>query len=145
MELHLESVDCRGLLDEVVAGLRPLADEKRLALEVHSDPKSVALNCDRRAVSQILINLTNNAIKFTDEGSVRIKLGQRSAGARRVTRFAVSDTGRGIAPADLERLFAAFEQIGADARRVEGTGLGLHISQRDADPVRPVSSRSVRS
>jgi PAS domain S-box-containing protein len=129
MELHPESVDCRGLVDELVAGLQPLADEKGLALEVHSSPKSVALNCDRRAVSQILINLTNNAIKFTDEGSVRIELAQRSAGARRVTRFAVTDTGRGIAAADQERLFGAFEQIGDDAHRFEGTGLGLSISQ----------------
>jgi signal transduction histidine kinase len=90
----------------------------------------VELTCDRRAVSQILINLTNNAIKFTDNGSVRLELSQRLDGNRSVTRFAVIDTGRGIAPEDHKHLFAAFEQIkNADAPAPEGTGLGLHISQ----------------
>jgi PAS domain S-box-containing protein len=130
LELHLEPFNCPELLEEVAAGLRPLAEQKGLGLEVLCCADPVELTCDRRAVSQILINLTNNAIKFTDSGSVRLELSQRLEANRSVTRFAVIDTGRGIAPEHHARLFAAFEQIkNADTPMREGTGLGLHISQ----------------
>jgi PAS domain S-box-containing protein len=130
MELHPEALDCQALLDEVGVGLQPLADERGLLLEVVAASQPIELFCDRRAVTQILINLTNNAIKFTDNGGVRLELSQRVDGGRSLTRFAVIDTGRGIALEDQARLFAAFEQIaGTGARAVEGTGLGLHISQ----------------
>jgi PAS domain S-box-containing protein len=130
LELHDESIDCRDLLEEVVVGLRPLADEKALALELVHDLDRLELCSDRRALSQILINLANNAIKFTDEGSVRLGLSRRRDDVGLVTRFSVTDTGRGIRVEDQERLFAAFEQIGGpDARPYEGTGLGLYICQ----------------
>jgi protein-histidine pros-kinase len=130
LELDPEPINCPELLEEVAAGLRPLAEKKGVGLDVLCCADRVELTCDRRAVSQILINLTNNAIKFTDNGSVRLELSQRLDGNRSVTRFAVIDTGRGIAPEDHKHLFAAFEQIkNADAPAPEGTGLGLHISQ----------------
>jgi len=129
LELHPEPIDCPELLEEVAGGLRPLAEQKGLTLDVRCCAAPVKMTCDRRAVSQILINLTNNAIKFTDNGSARLELSQRLDGNRPVTRFAVIDTGRGIAPEDHARLFAAFEQIkNASAPVGEGTGLGLHIS-----------------
>jgi len=129
-ELHPEPINCPELLDEVADGLRPLAQQKGLGLDVLCCADPAELTSDRRAVSQILINLTNNAIKFTDNGSVRLDLTQRLDGNRSVTRFAVIDTGRAIAPEDHKRLFAAFEQIKNAAAPVrEGTGLGLHISQ----------------
>ncbi|MGD1056011.1 MAG: ATP-binding protein [Solirubrobacteraceae bacterium] len=82
------------------------------------------------AISQILINLANNAIKFTDHGSVRLELSQRIDRERSLTRFAVIDTGPGIAPEDQAQLFTAFEQITrTDARPIDSTGLGLHISR----------------
>jgi PAS domain S-box-containing protein len=128
-ELHPEPINCPELLQEVAGGLRPLADKKGLRLDILRCADPVKLTCDRRALSQILINLTNNAIKFTDNGNVRLELSQRADGDQSVTRFAVIDTGRGIAPEDHARLFAAFEQIkDADAPVGEGTGLGLHIS-----------------
>jgi PAS domain S-box-containing protein len=134
LELHPEKFDCLALLDEVAVGLRPLAAEKGLDLEVAPAPAAIELFCDRRAVSQILINLTNNAIKFTDHGSVRLELSQQIDRERSLTRFAVIDTGPGIAPEDQTRLFTAFEQIAnTDARPIEGTGLGLHISQTLAE------------
>jgi protein-histidine pros-kinase len=130
LELHPEPFNFLKLAEEVAEGLRPLAERKGLGLEVRCRVDPAELTCDRRAVSQILINLTNNAIKFTDYGSVRLDLSQRLDGNRSLTRFAVIDTGRGIAPEDHERLFAAFEQIKkAGAPLGEGTGLGLHISQ----------------
>ncbi|HSZ14742.1 MAG TPA: PAS domain S-box protein [Solirubrobacteraceae bacterium] len=130
LELHDESIDCRDLLEEVAVGLRPLADEKAIALELAGELDRLELRSDRRALSQILINLANNAIKFTDKGSVRLGLSRRREDGDLVTRFSVTDTGHGIRVEDQERLFAAFEQIGGpDARPYEGTGLGLYICQ----------------
>ncbi|MGD1059480.1 MAG: PAS domain S-box protein [Solirubrobacteraceae bacterium] len=136
VELHPEAFDCHALMDEVAVGLRPLAQEKGLNLEVAPVLTAIELFCDRRAVSQILINLTNNAIKFTDRGSVRLELSQRIDRERSLTRFAVIDTGPGIALEDQARLFTAFARIAsADARQIEGTGLGLHISRALADAI----------
>ena len=136
VDLHPEAFDCHALLDEVAVGLRPLAEEKGLDLEVAPGLAAIELFCDRRAVSQVLINLTNNAIKFTDHGGVRLELSQRIDRERSLTRFAVIDTGPGIALEDQARLFTAFERIAsADARQIEGTGLGLHISRALADAI----------
>jgi len=130
LELKIESIDCRDLLEDVAVGLRPLAEEKGIALEVLDAEDGLELSSDRRALSQILINLANNAIKFTDQGSVRLELIRQHDDGASVTRFGVTDTGCGIRAEDRERLFAAFEQIGApDARPYEGTGLGLYICQ----------------
>ena len=88
------------------------------------------LRNDRRALSQILINLANNAIKFTEHGLVRLELSQQREAEKLLTRFTVTDTGPGIKPGDQERLFAAFEQVESSTLRPqEGTGLGLYISQ----------------
>ncbi|MBI2189560.1 MAG: hypothetical protein HYU37_20890 [Acidobacteria bacterium] len=86
---------------------------------------------DRRALSQILLNLTNNAIKFTEAGTVRIDVRRGHANGRATTEISVIDTGVGIRPEDRGRLFQAFEQIDTGpGRRREGTGLGLHLSQK---------------
>jgi two-component system, sensor histidine kinase and response regulator len=130
LELKIEPIDCRDLLEDVAVGLRPLAEEKGITLEVLDAEDGLELSSDRRALSQILINLANNAIKFTDQGSVRLELSRQHDDEASVTRFGVIDTGCGIRPEDRERLFAAFEQIGGpDARPYEGTGLGLYICQ----------------
>jgi signal transduction histidine kinase len=128
LELKIEPIVCRELVEEVIGGLRPLADEKQLELGVVAPADPLQVHSDRRALSQILINLTNNAIKFTDQGTVHLEVSQHHDGGPLVTRFAVSDTGCGIKASDQERLFAAFEQIGSStARPYEGTGLGLYI------------------
>jgi len=129
-QLHLEAIDCGELLEEVAVGLRPLADEKRIALAVLADGERLELRSDRRALSQILINLTNNAIKFTDDGGVQLELSRRHDEQGPLTRFSVTDTGCGIRAEDRKLLFAAFEQVGGpSAHPYEGTGLGLHICQ----------------
>jgi protein-histidine pros-kinase len=128
-ELKIELISGTDLLEEVAVALRPLADKQGIALRVLAPPE-IAVHTDRRALTQILINLANNAIKFTDEGEVALELTQHPNGAGTVTRFNVIDTGHGIKPDDQERLFAAFVQIGGDgANPYEGTGLGLYICQ----------------
>jgi len=131
VELQAEAVECGAVLDEVVAALRPLGEAKGLAFAARAPEGAPMVRTDRRALTQILLNLANNAIKFTDRGSVTIEVTQQRTGGGPRTRFNVVDTGVGIASADQTRLFQAFEQLGVPgSRRHEGTGLGLHLSQK---------------
>ena len=134
VEMNLTAVPCRPIVDEVAATLRPAAEEKGLRLETRLPANDIAVQTDRRAVQQILINLTNNAIKFTSAGTISIELEETVREQRRFILLSVADTGPGISPADQERLFQPFTQIGGAARaRVEGTGLGLYLSRKLAE------------
>jgi CHASE2 domain-containing sensor protein/nitrogen-specific signal transduction histidine kinase len=103
-----------------------------------SDKLPVAIEIDEKRLRQVLINLLGNAIKFTDSGSVTFTVDpletesnsneSPSAGIR----FQIKDTGIGMAPDQLEKIFLPFEQVGSLGRQSEGTGLGLAISQRIA-------------
>ena len=85
-------------------------------------------------LSQILINLTNNAIKFTERGEVTISFTQQIEHDAVVTRIQIADTGCGIKPENRTKLFQAFSQIDSSTtRQYEGTGLGLHVSQKLAE------------
>jgi signal transduction histidine kinase len=130
VELNVEPIDCQGLMEEVTVGLRPLAEKKGLELAMVAPADRLEVHTDRRVLSQILINLANNAIKFTDQGAVRLQLSRQTRERASLTRFTVTDTGRGIKPDDQERLFAAFERIESPTTAPgEGTGLGLYICQ----------------
>jgi PAS domain S-box-containing protein len=132
LELQLVPVVCQEILTEVADTLRPLIEGKGLEFLIDAVDEKITINTDRRALSQILINLTNNAIKFTDTG--RITLAMALAEDRRSVQLSVTDTGVGIAEEDQDRLFQAFEQVGeAKTRKFEGTGLGLYISQKLAE------------
>jgi len=129
IELKMESTSCSAVLEEVATVLRPLAEKKGLQLRTWLPAADVFLDTDRRALSQIVINLANNAIKFTEAGQVVLGVGQRQEGADgRLIEFVVSDTGCGIRPEDQVKLFQAFSQLDSSStRRHEGTGLGLHL------------------
>ena len=132
-ELRLSPVSCAEVIDEVAASLRPLAEKKGIAFEVAA-AADLVVRTDRRALSQIVINLVNNAIKYTDDGTVTIQLVRHRAGADALGAIEIADTGTGIRPEDQAKLFHAFSQIdGSTTRRHEGTGLGLHLSQKLAD------------
>jgi protein-histidine pros-kinase len=134
VELNLEPLACRAVVEEVATALRPSAVEKGLEFAATVSPPDLIVKADRRALSQILLNLTNNAIKFTDKGRVALAVGRRSEGGRAVTEFRVSDTGVGIRADDQARLFQPFAQVDASRkRRHEGTGLGLHLSRKLAE------------
>ncbi|MDQ2696851.1 MAG: PAS domain S-box protein [Pseudomonadota bacterium] len=131
VELHLEPTVCQEVVQEVAAALRPLAEVKGLAFEIKAPPEALVVLTDRRALSQILINLSNNAIKFTEHGGVRLEIDSRRLNGQKVAGFTVTDSGVGIRPEDQSRLFEAFSQVGGAARhRHEGSGLGLHLSQK---------------
>lgn len=117
--------------------VEPLARQKRLQLTLVPPDAPIRLTSDIDKVRQIIVNLAGNAVKFTDEGEIRIAWGEVAGangdvadGAREV-RFRVTDTGPGIGPEDARRLFRPFFQLDAGlTRRHGGTGLGLYISQR---------------
>jgi PAS domain S-box-containing protein len=133
VELRLEPCMCREVIEEVAYALRPLAEAKGLQFIVEMPAQPLVVRTDRRALSQIILNLASNAIKFTEQGSVRLRLSQREEGAIREVVVCVEDTGIGIGREDSEKLFAAFAQIHTARRRHEGTGLGLHLSQKLAE------------
>ena len=130
-EGDFQPLDCAEVAREVASGLSPLARNKGLSVTVIAPKHAVTTSTDQRALRQILINLTNNAIKFTDTGEVRLEVHERSSNGQATVRFDVIDTGIGIKPEDQAKLFEAFKQLqkyGTAPR--EGTGLGLYICQR---------------
>jgi PAS domain S-box-containing protein len=132
MELKPELTRCAELIEAAAESLRPLAEGKGLTLEVLGDA-DLSLHVDRRTLSQIVLNLLNNAIKFTELGGVRIGWRAVREGGDTV-QISVADTGVGIRLEDQEKLFSAFSQLDASVRRrPEGTGLGLHLSQKLAE------------
>ncbi|HEX5691004.1 MAG TPA: ATP-binding protein, partial [Roseiflexaceae bacterium] len=131
VELRLERVDCHAVIAEVVTSLRPLADQKGLSLRILGGDTPVFTHSDRRALSQIMFNLVNNAIKFTDRGEVCVEIACFSKSEQAQIAIHVSDSGIGIRAEDRAMLFQAFKQAETgNAARPEGAGLGLHLSQK---------------
>ena len=135
LEIVSEPFDMRQAIEKVVQTVTPLAEKKGLVLLTRVAPEVGRITSDRRRVEQILINLVNNAIKFTpgkrdassEQGRVRIEC--EVSDGWLVTR--VADTGIGIKPEGMDTLFEAFRQIDTGlTRRHEGTGLGLSICKR---------------
>jgi PAS domain S-box-containing protein len=134
VEVRKESVVCQRVLTDVVSTLRPLAESKGLVFELKVPADDVMVRADERALHQILINLTNNAIKFTAEGHVRLEIASPQP-ADRTIRIQVVDSGVGIRAEDHHKLFKAFTQLSHGGGQTEGTGLGLHLSQKLAELV----------
>jgi signal transduction histidine kinase len=125
-----QPVPCQQLLSETVDSLRTLASQKGLALSLDMPQEPVSITSDRRALAQVVINLVNNAIKFTEKGKVDVMLSQRNSSAGLLTEISVADTGVGIHPEDEARLFKAFSQLDSTStRHAEGAGLGLYLCQ----------------
>lgn len=121
--LKLEAADLAACARDVAAALRPAAEKKKLALLVEA-PDALRGFVDRDKFEQILTNLLSNAVKFTDAGRVRLELAE----VGRTLRIAVEDTGIGIPPEDLPRVFSKFEQFSRNrAVPDKGAGLGLAI------------------
>ena len=127
IEIITETFDMRMLIQKSIQTLTPMAEKKGLALSAEVDPQVGEIISDRQRVEQIMLNLLNNAVKFSEQGEVRIVC-QIEEGFL-VTR--VIDTGIGIKPEGMVILFAPFRQIDSGiSRQYEGTGLGLSISKR---------------
>jgi signal transduction histidine kinase len=122
LKLRPERSDLRALLEEVVGYSRPLAARKKVGLElvVNGIPQDLYVDLER--IERVLVNLVSNALKFTSEGGVTITLDCKDG----EVQVAVADTGIGIAPEALTKVFERFQQAdGSVTRRFGGTGLGL--------------------
>jgi len=126
LELHLQPTDVQDCIETVVRQMMPLATGKGLKLVVEHTPDLPHALADGARVRQVLLNLVSNAVKFTEQGEVRI----RSWVEGTMLAVSVSDTGIGLAPAALEYIFEAFRQVDSSStRQFGGTGLGLTIAR----------------
>ena len=128
-----EITDIKAAIEETVAAHVPAADSKNISLDLtfgNNMPKLV--RADGQRIQQVLNCLLSNAIKFTSDGGVRVKIAAIDDTAEKVTlRIAVADTGIGISEANMSKLFIRFSQVdGSDTRRYGGSGLGLVISKQ---------------
>jgi GAF domain-containing protein/CheY-like chemotaxis protein len=131
MELYLESFDVAGLVKDIAAVIQPLAAKNANRLEVRCPDEIGAMRADLTKVRQALFNLLSNASKFTDRGTISLAVARETSEAQEWMVFSVSDTGIGMTPEQLTRLFTAFSQAdAATTRKYGGTGLGLALSRR---------------
>ena len=133
IELHPRPMSVAKTVDQVIAMYKEPARAKGVALTTRVEPE-VPETClgDAVRIRQILLNLVSNAVKCTSDGSVTVtvsSVGEAAADGRIPLRFAVADTGTGIPPAELDRIFDPFVQVDASlTRQISGTGLGLAIT-----------------
>ncbi|MEG4863300.1 MULTISPECIES: hybrid sensor histidine kinase/response regulator [unclassified Microcoleus] len=134
LELTPQAIHFPSFLQGVAEICRIRADQKNINFVYDPDPQlPEGMFVDAKRLRQVLLNLLGNAIKFTDQGYVKLKVNvidnHANPSAPRIG-FQVEDTGLGIAPEQLDKIFQAFEQVGDRQRQSEGTGLGLAIAQR---------------
>lgn len=130
MKVETESVFLPEMIHHVVNCLKPMAERKGLSLQViEEDAKTSLIQSDPRKLRQVFINLIANAIKFTDQGSITIRIAYDRSGGKIST--AISDTGIGISEEDLPKIFEPFYQTeSSGGRSTLGTGLGLAITRQ---------------
>ena len=127
LEVEKETFDLATLCGEVVEMMRPIADGKRLELIYDYFTETLLIDADKRLMRQLLINLLNNALKFTHEGRVKLELSV----SENKTIISVSDTGIGISRKDCELIFKDFYRVERGlTSKYEGVGLGLTLSKR---------------
>lgn len=143
MELYPSNFHFPNFLTSVTEICRIRAEQKEIDFTYKAlNQLPTAVEADEKRLRQVLINLLGNAIKFTEKGGVTFKVGvleegdinphalARSPLITRRIRFQISDTGVGLTPEQIEKIFLPFEQVGDSVRRLEGTGLGLAITQK---------------
>jgi signal transduction histidine kinase len=130
MELYLETFAVSRLIEDVVSTAQPLVEKNANTLEVHHADDLRTMHADLTKVRQSLFNLLSNAAKFTEGGAITLDVAREAVGGADWVAFSVSDTGIGIAPEQIGKLFQAFSQVEAStARKYGGTGLGLVITR----------------
>jgi signal transduction histidine kinase len=129
MNLHPEKFKVHEVFDEVTSITSTLASEKNLALFIEADSdKEIEIFADVTRIRQVMINLVNNSIKFTEKGRVTMRVDRLDEGNVKIT---VRDTGIGVPETHLETIFQEFSQVDTSTtRKVGGTGLGLPISRK---------------
>src|SRR5207249_2232444 len=127
LELHLEDVDFRSTMRDVLTLMEPLARSKDQTLRTRIGSAPAQVRADDRRLRQILLNLLSNAVKFTPDGGLIVVEAAENSG---FLEFTVADNGIGIAAEELPRIFYPFlQEDGSYNRRQEGTGLGLSLTR----------------
>ncbi|MEB3283360.1 MAG: ATP-binding protein [Lyngbya sp.] len=130
-QLRENDFDLHSLIQSLEEMLRLKAQSKGLQLIIQQDPQVPQhIHTDENKLRQVLINLVSNAIKFTQNGSVTLRIKSESSKQQNTLIFEVEDTGPGIAPEEHQKLFEAFSQTETGIKSGQGTGLGLPISQK---------------
>lgn len=122
-------------IEEIIVGVMPstllLIEDKPIELKEDIEPNLPKVYVDRGRIRQIVLNLLSNAAKFTDTGTIHLRVYPLTKAEKAYICFSVTDTGIGIAPENVDKVFEAFRQVDSSlGRRAEGTGLGLPISKR---------------
>jgi PAS domain S-box-containing protein len=126
-QVHTDRMWVADLLRDAAALIEPVAAERGIGFHIEPPDPPIAIETDLTKLRQILLNLLGNAVKFTDRGEVILSAAKKGTGVV----INVCDTGIGIAPEDLEKVFDAFWQVDqSSTRSVGGTGLGLSVSRR---------------
>jgi signal transduction histidine kinase len=131
MDLYLETFDVNGMIGDVITTIRPLADKNSNKLVIDCPADTGSIKADLTKIRQSLTNLLSNACKFTEHGAITVKaLRFTDLGTEWVT-LSVSDTGIGLTPEQMGKLFQEFTQADASTtRKYGGTGLGLALSRK---------------
>jgi len=137
MTISTEPVELYSIILDTIDIVRHLAEENQITLKSDaSTTKKLFVKADHQRLKQVLLNLINNAVKYNHKGgSVKIeseirKIDLKMQQQANIIRISITDTGKGISHADIERLFNPFERIGDERAETEGTGLGLAISKK---------------
>ena len=131
MDLFLESFGISRVIEDVVSTVRPLVEKNGNTLEVRCAADLGTMHADLTKVRQSLFNLLSNACKFTENGTITLEASREPLGGVDWIKFSVSDTGIGMAPDQMEKLFQPFVQGDAStSRKFGGTGLGMTITHR---------------
>lgn len=126
MTLSLEPVEVSELADELLALIRPMAAARRITIDPPDPACQAHVLADRHRIRQVLLNLLSNAVKYNREsGTIAIECAQHDDWLR----ISVRDSGHGMRPDQVERLFVPFDRLGAEATGIEGTGIGLALSR----------------
>ncbi len=136
LELVLGEYDVATLIGGIVSMITPKAKSKKLELEVNVNPDIPSgLYGDEVRIEQIVINILNNAVKYTEKGKVTFDVDFEEAGTGEILlKVSVSDTGIGIKPDQLEKLFTPYERLDEQRnKKIEGTGLGMSITKNLLD------------
>ena len=131
MDLFLETFDIPTVIQDVVTTINPLVEKNANTLQVHCADDLPAMRADLTKVRQALFNLLGNACKFTEQGTITLGVAREMRDGEARISFRVTDTGIGMTPEQMGKLFQAFSQADAStSRKYGGTGLGLAISQK---------------
>lgn len=129
LSLSLEPVQLSSIIPEMTDFIKLQAAERQITVKIVDSPNNqLFVKSDRQRIKQVILNLLNNAIKYNREGgSISIKVDSRP---EQMVRISITDSGYGIAPEFVPKLFTPFERIGADKSNIEGTGLGLSVVKK---------------